>query len=404
MSTFLTQGSYSSGQNTAKSKQTPQNDQQLQSSLLYAPFVKPTDKIRKDVAELSFSDFQPKRFALSYNPPVIVLEYLVPSTGKLYHHKMKLRQLNHESEPQDMLDYLKKRHPLYFMPNKLNHKQIEDLIKKLIFKVKQQYQATAGKDKLTDKTSNVVNKTETKQSSSSLTALDKAPTLKPQTSSSIAQQNLPSIGGGGSTSAFKSGSSLPSISNDDKKGTTNLYGNKQKEDQKKFEDDFGDDFEDDFEDEEEDGDGDFDANELLNLTDYQNKRKQSQQMSSNTNTNKYNPTVGKDGAIEISNDDDEFEDDGDAWGDDWGEPKQKKIDFDKFDYQNTNLNKLSTEQIAAHKKKMDEKFNKNLLKPGDSGFVYDKRIEFTKGPTKKVDTSWDEGEDDVDEYFDDDFM
>ena len=51
---------------------------------------------------------------------------------------------------------------------------------------------------------------------------------------------------------------------------------------------------------------------------------------------------------------------------------------------------------------MDEKFNKNQLKPGDSGFVYDKRIEFKKD-TKKLDTSWDADED-VDEYFDDDFM
>ncbi len=32
--------------------------------------------------------------------------------------------------------------------------------------------------------------------------------------------------------------------------------------------------EDQYEDEDEDEDGDFDANELLNLTDYQNKRKQ----------------------------------------------------------------------------------------------------------------------------------
>lgn len=39
--------------------------------------------------------------------------------------------------------------------------------------------------------------------------------------------------------------------------------------------DFGDDFEDEYGEEEEEGD--FDANELLNLTDYQNKRKQSQQ-------------------------------------------------------------------------------------------------------------------------------
>jgi len=43
----------------------------MQTALLYAPFVKPTDKIRKDPTELSFADFQPKRFALSYDPPVI---------------------------------------------------------------------------------------------------------------------------------------------------------------------------------------------------------------------------------------------------------------------------------------------------------------------------------------------
>ena len=72
-----------------------------------------------------------------------------------------------------------------------------------------------------------------------------------------------------------------------------------------------------------------------------------------------------------------------------------------FDYQNTNLNKLSTEQIAAHKKKMDEKFNKNSLKPGDPGFVYDKRVDFTKKGSQAADASWDE---DVDDYFDDDFM
>jgi hypothetical protein len=46
------------------------------------------------------------------------------------------------------------------------------------------------------------------------------------------------------------------------------------------------------------------------------------------------------------------------------------------------------------------------LKPGDPGFVYDKRIDFSKGP--KVDDGWDESDDgndneDVDDYFDDDF-
>jgi len=85
---------------------------------------------------MSMSDFAPKRFALKYDPiptigksyscclknllAVAVLEYLVPSTGKLYHHKMKLRQLTGESDPDEMLSYLEKRHPLYFLQKKLS--------------------------------------------------------------------------------------------------------------------------------------------------------------------------------------------------------------------------------------------------------------------------------------------
>jgi centrosomal protein CEP19 len=55
---------------------------------------------------MSFSDFQPKRFAVSYDPAVIVLEYMVPSTGKLYHHKMRLRNLTKDSKIQDIMNYL----------------------------------------------------------------------------------------------------------------------------------------------------------------------------------------------------------------------------------------------------------------------------------------------------------
>lgn len=58
---------------------------------------------------------------------------------------------------------------------------------------------------------------------------------------------------------------------------------------------------------------------------------------------------------------------------------------------------------------MDKEFHKNQLKPGDSGFQYDKRIDFTKKKQPAADTSWDENQDnddnlDVDNYFDDDFM
>jgi centrosomal protein CEP19 len=86
---------------------------------LYAPFVKASDKVKKDVADLSLADFEPKRFALNYNPPMIVLEYLVPSTGKLYHHKMKLRHLTGKSTVPECIKYLEKRHPLYFMNGKM---------------------------------------------------------------------------------------------------------------------------------------------------------------------------------------------------------------------------------------------------------------------------------------------
>jgi hypothetical protein len=111
----------------------------METQVLYAPFVKAADKVKKDVAELSLSDFHPKRFALNYDPPmiskyktshffyifvfsndIIVLEYLVPSTGKLYHHKMKLRRLTGASTVKEAMNYLQKRHPLYFVPSTMN--------------------------------------------------------------------------------------------------------------------------------------------------------------------------------------------------------------------------------------------------------------------------------------------
>jgi hypothetical protein len=78
----------------------------MQNQVLYAPFVKASDKVKKDVLDLSLSDFQPKRFALNYDPPILILEYLVPSTGKLYHHKMKLRKLTGSTTVPQAIKYL----------------------------------------------------------------------------------------------------------------------------------------------------------------------------------------------------------------------------------------------------------------------------------------------------------
>ena len=83
-----------------------QDSMQMQTQVLYAPFVKAADKVKKDVSELSLADFHPQRFALNYDPPMIILEYLVPSTGKLYHHKMKMRRLTGHTTVKEAMGYL----------------------------------------------------------------------------------------------------------------------------------------------------------------------------------------------------------------------------------------------------------------------------------------------------------
>jgi centrosomal protein CEP19 len=80
------------------------------------------------MGDTSFPDYQPKRFGLQYNPPMIVLEYLVPSTGKLYHHKMRLQRLTASSEAKTFLDYLRKRHSVYLSHTKITDEQLTGLI------------------------------------------------------------------------------------------------------------------------------------------------------------------------------------------------------------------------------------------------------------------------------------
>ena len=68
---------------------------------------------------MDFPDYMPKRFGLNFDPPMIILEYLVPSTGKLYHHKMRLRKLNPTHDPQEILKHLRARHSMYVNHNKI---------------------------------------------------------------------------------------------------------------------------------------------------------------------------------------------------------------------------------------------------------------------------------------------
>ena len=168
--------------------------------------------------------------------------------------------------------------------------------------------------------------------------------------------------------------------------------------------------------------GDFNANELLNFSDYQNRRRETANKSGALNIKDvlngsaaqklYNNQY--DGEIEVDDD----------WGDDWGDEDEDEVkEVDK----KMNLNKLSDAELAKHKRAMDKDFNVNQLKPGDTGYQYDKVVDFGKGRDSPLgEDSWGEesdgdadaqdeeageedemrdyGEDDDDmDYFDDDF-
>ncbi|KAL6752574.1 CEP19-like protein-domain-containing protein [Haematococcus lacustris] len=51
------------------------------------------------------------------------------------------------------------------------------------------------------------------------------------------------------------------------------------------------------------------------------------------------------------------------------------------------LNKVTEVELALAKKRMEQDFNKNRLKPGDPGFEYDKQVDF--GPATE-DNDWDD--------------
>ncbi|CAL1166425.1 unnamed protein product [Cladocopium goreaui] len=63
---------------------------------------------------------------------------------------------------------------------------------------------------------------------------------------------------------------------------------------------------------------------------------------------------------------------------------------DEIDYHEANLNKLSDNELARHKAKMNTSFLANQMKPGDNGFVYDMRVDF---PDADQSCGWDSEED-----------
>ncbi len=76
---------------------------------------------KKEVRKPVSSNFAPKRLAINFEPPTIILEYLVTDTGKLYHHKMRIDSILRKPNVNrnDVLNYVKTKHHLYFLNTKL---------------------------------------------------------------------------------------------------------------------------------------------------------------------------------------------------------------------------------------------------------------------------------------------
>jgi len=244
----------------------------------------------KSVSKIDANDYVPKRFGLKYSPPTIIVEYLVPSSGKLYHHKLKMPNLKSDSDTWDTLDALKKKHNQYFSGNKIADNQMTDLIDKLKKKLKE---TTPGGTFLTSGGFGE-NKTDTGSKLGKLAPL-------------------------GSGLPGKQTSNLASVDANKNKGGLDSFNSKTASNEKKKDDKKGD--------------------------------------------------AGNN-----------------FWAFDDLEDLDDEEDEEKIDYNSTNLNKLSKEELQKHKDKMDVLFNKNNKKPGDPGFVYDKQQEFTP----KEENEWDD--------------
>lgn len=77
------------------------------------------------------NDYTPKRFGLKYSPPQIIIEYLVTSSGKLYHHKIKLNKFKPDSNLQEVVKEIYEKHYMYLDGKKITPTQMVRLVEKL---------------------------------------------------------------------------------------------------------------------------------------------------------------------------------------------------------------------------------------------------------------------------------
>lgn len=82
-------------------------------------------------SKFSPNDYMPRRLAINYQPPMIILEYKTKSTGKLYHRRMKIQSWSEDTDPHKVLECIKKRYSKYFANGEIKDEQLVRMIEKL---------------------------------------------------------------------------------------------------------------------------------------------------------------------------------------------------------------------------------------------------------------------------------
>jgi len=82
------------------------------------------DKHDKDITNINQQDYQPKRFNLKFNPPIIVIEYTTPSTGKTYNHNIRIKKLHPNSDLEEVIRQIYEKHFMYLDSQKVKISQV----------------------------------------------------------------------------------------------------------------------------------------------------------------------------------------------------------------------------------------------------------------------------------------
>lgn len=96
-------------------------------------------KQMKKKNKLVAEEFLPKRFGVNFNPPMVILEYMVK--GKLYLKKFKLFKLKPCTSTDIALKYLKMRYPDFFDFKKFTDDQMRRLIDRIKLHLKKEADA-----------------------------------------------------------------------------------------------------------------------------------------------------------------------------------------------------------------------------------------------------------------------